>query len=303
METALEAVNGYRGSIDRAGLNEFAGGAKDWRIRAGRRKENAAFFYFAGHGLERTGSQILALEDFGDPTFGRFSKAAMLQNIHDGMAPSEQFPDIALTQFYFVDACRSTITDPAGLTTTATTIFDTISGFDDRIAPIFYASYPGGVALAQRGGTTRYLPILLHALSTAAQKMPGDGRWGVDSLTVFDMIDRLRQRTNLSRVPPGDNFGRAVLLWLPSAPQIDFHVAISPDLAIDTTEIKFTSFADNACMCIEAAPQQHPYVASLPAGLYRVFADPRRDDLMPYEDGALVDYKVDTWPVQLEPAV
>ena len=301
MNTVLSAIDDWSGPVDSADLMTFAAGAKDWRIRAAQRKENAAFFYFAGHGLERTGSQILALEDFGDSTLGRFAKAAMLQNIHDGMAPSADFPDIARTQYYFVDACRTKITDAAGLTTTATTIFDTISGLDDRVAPIFYASYPGEVALARRGGVTEYLPILLRALSTAAQRAPGDGRWGVDSLAVFDMIDRLRQRADLSRVPPGDSFGKAVILWLPAAPKIDFRVAVRPDLAVGTTEIEFSSFEGGVGKHIAAEPQEHPYATSLPAGLYRVSADPGREDLRPYENGIVIDYKLDMWPVELEP--
>lgn len=290
-------------AVDRARLNEFSATCGAWRQRAAVRRDNAAFFYFAGHGLERPGSQLLPLEDFGDPGFGRFHCAVMLQNIYDGMAPSDDCPDIARTQFYFVDACRTRVTDFAGLTTTATDIFSSVPKIDDRAAPIFYASYPGDVALAQEGGLTRYAEILLKAFEIAVtHKRPGDNRWPIDSMSLLDAISIGVRRAKLARGVSGggNSFGKAVLHWLDNPPIIDFDVAVSPDAAINTTNVELKHANGGPKRVIAAAPGDHPYRTSLPTGYYLIKADAGRPDFKPLNDAVFVDYKIETCPIHLE---
>src|SRR5205085_5850611 len=86
----------------------FAAEARQWRTDASSHNENVTFFYFAGHGVQRSKNDgVLLLEDFGDPAEGTLHNAAEIINIFNGMAPPASVQQkMARTQFYFVDACR-----------------------------------------------------------------------------------------------------------------------------------------------------------------------------------------------------
>lgn len=302
VDNALNVINGWPGTYGPASLDAFSQGVNDWRIACGLRPDNASFFYFAGHGLQRHDGPILTLSDFGAPGMGRFAKSVRFQNVRSGMAPSEEFPDIARTQYYFVDTCRSNVSDVEGLTTTATDVFDTVPKVDDRTAPVFYAAYPGSVAIARRGGQTEFLPILLEAFSSAAEFDPDSNRWGVDVGAVADMVEKLKRLGKLGGTASVDGYGSAILLWLASAPEVRFSVRVSPDAAIATTQVELVSLNDGAATQIVASEPDHPYQTKVPIGIYKISADSGRADLKPYRRNLPIRYKTETLPINLEAA-
>ena len=92
----------------------FATSAAEWRDDASSRPGNVAFFYFAGHGVQRThGDHVLLFPGFGKPGNATpiLWEGVALDDIMVGMGPSSDRPDVARTQFYFVDACRDRV-DP-----------------------------------------------------------------------------------------------------------------------------------------------------------------------------------------------
>jgi hypothetical protein len=78
--------------------------AAEWRKDASNNAEDMTFFYFAGHGTQR-GSEdsVLMLDDFLTSD-ASLNECFEMHNLRSGMAPTPKRPNIALTQFYFVDA-------------------------------------------------------------------------------------------------------------------------------------------------------------------------------------------------------
>src|SRR5690606_6608844 len=90
-----------------ATADAFRAAADAWRADARAHRGGATFFYFAGHGVQRTRDDaVLLLEGFGAPG-PALQHAAATRNLLDGMAPAPSQQEIARTQFYFVDARRN----------------------------------------------------------------------------------------------------------------------------------------------------------------------------------------------------
>ena len=91
----------------RANRAAFEADALDWREDAKTNPKDMTIFYFSGHGMQRGPDDgVLMLEDFLAPG-GKLNKCFEVSDLKAGMAPSETFRDIALTQFYFIDACMA----------------------------------------------------------------------------------------------------------------------------------------------------------------------------------------------------
>ena len=100
---------GLEAWIDDATTDSFVQKTWEWRDRVGKSKNNLALFYFSGHGIQRDKEDaVLMLQDFAEPGARSILKRAVAFNdIFKGMAPSTDFPNIGMTQLYFIDACRN----------------------------------------------------------------------------------------------------------------------------------------------------------------------------------------------------
>jgi hypothetical protein len=192
------------------GVNDFLRAANEWRLLARRDRHSMAFFYFCGLGKELARSEpILLMEDFGDELGPILRGAVSVNNIVYGLSPTERQPEIARTQLFFIDSSRTSLEEaPSRELSNPTSVFDAqFLGVDDRCAPVFYSSQPGGQAFSVKGQQTLFSSALLECLNGAAAvpapSHPGDETetdsdqmaWQVTISSLIDELDEvLRQR-------------------------------------------------------------------------------------------------------------
>lgn len=155
--------------------------ASDWRDDAATHPDNITFFYFAGHGVQRNKEDaVLCLHDFRKPPAPALTNAIDLTTLRGGMSPSGSRPNIARTQFYFVDACRVQPAQFAKFQPLQTSaVFDIdLDGQDDRCSPVFYASVSNHVAGAIPGVQTLFSRALLECLRGDAGDSLGEDAAG-----------------------------------------------------------------------------------------------------------------------------
>lgn len=266
--------------LDGCSLESIQSALKDWRKDNESNEQNVALFYFVGHGVQRSkGDSVLLLEDFGDGRGGTLAKSVNVHNIYYGMSVSGTRPQIAQTQFYFIDACRvlpSAFKDFEKMETG--TAWDTdLPGRDLRSAPIFYASVPGNVAYAMQGQPTIFNQALLACLKGGAARPPdqetGQERWTVTHHSISDKLDDLFQTLNPSQKWRADGFGPdAVIVFLDGPPLVDVSVEVIPSDAASFVELQVVDSSNHFIWRICPVPR-NPYTGNLPAGYYLVGAE------------------------------
>jgi hypothetical protein len=270
------------------GVAQLERAAKAWREDASVQRDAATLFYFAGHGLQRSrGDQVILLEGFGEA--GRLLQHAVdVNSLRSGMAPAAGRPEIARTQFYFIDACRNL---PSVLLSyqqlKANWIFDVEeSGKDDRHAPIFFAAPPDGQAQALPNEQTLFSLALLRCLKGEAAQAPRDDakdqaakRWHVTSHSLNSglgiALDELNRRYGGTQRWIVDGFGEdAVLCYLEGPPKVPVRILVEPAEAVQGTQVVILNEIDPASSpCTFPAPGvAHPYQRDLTAGYYRLQA-------------------------------
>ena len=153
-----------------ASHDNFLDALYDWRADAATSPANMTFFYFCGWGFGIGNDIALVLSDFGRPRRPVMAGTVGFDNVYAGMSPSFSQAEIAMTQFYFVDAGRwfspkalpylASVTDAFSLAPTHRR--------DLRNAPVFYSSVAGGMPFSRAGGTTVFGEILLDCLNGRA---------------------------------------------------------------------------------------------------------------------------------------
>jgi hypothetical protein len=254
--------------------------AAAWRDSAAADRDGMTWFYFAGHGIQRTKNDaVLLLEDFGQPFGGALQHAIDLQTLFNGMAPSPAFPDIARTQLYFIDACRIRPEEFKTVETqTPSQVFQVaLSGEDDRRAPIFFATMSGAVANGLRGKPSIFNSILLQCLDGAAGKLVDDHTGSSWKVTTYSAIAAMKalfdewksagldQTFTVSGLVQED----VPLCKLGGPPHVDLLIDINPELARYLSTIRITDAASGAQVALPADPPGPPYALRCPAGTYR----------------------------------
>jgi hypothetical protein len=257
----------------------FVRSVREWRKRVAKNKMNIALFYFAGHGIQRNREDsVLLLHDFADPGKTILENAAEFNEIFAGMAPSAEFTDMSLTQFYFVDTCRNVPEQIKNFEKLRTSpVFDPyLGGRDDRAAPIFFAAVSDSSAYGLRGQGSHFTLALLRALERGAEDSEDhDGRevWPVSAYTLATAltIEFAALNTDQNFVPVG-YMRDSVICYLNAAPTVDMVIWVAPenrrpaaDLELRQTYGKFRWHLPNP------APA-HPYhpLPSPPIGVLQI---------------------------------
>jgi hypothetical protein len=252
--------------------------AKAWREDAKELKDNETFFYFAVHGVQRADSNpTILLGDFGDGLGDVLQNAVDVDSLRYGMRPTDgQRPNMARTQFYFVDACRDLPPDLKALEQrkpSAAFAVDLESGIDDRCAPVFYASVPGSQARAFPGRQTVFSEALLACLNGAA----ADRDKKLWAVTVFTLVaglrarvDRLARELNAKIDYDVDKAGKnAVIVRMSAPPTVDVSVEVDPIDALQVTGVTLTRKPKGTVWELPGPPiAPHPHPGRLPAGFY-----------------------------------
>lgn len=236
----------------------FKQALKGWRRDANTGVEGAALFYHSGHGIQRTrGGSTLLLSDFLDPDEPTLAHAVDFNAIYDGMA-EPKYQDMARTQLYFVDACR---TDFAGLQDLANAnppeIWDiSEGGRDDRVAPVFYGASVGREAFGAQipGEVSAFGCDIMSCLSGSAADLirnPAGARWTVTIGTLADTIALLVAEANRG---PGRNMRNFMidrwtkldtpLVTLPAPPEVACRFTVGPPDILDHASITLNMLHD-----------------------------------------------------------
>jgi Caspase domain len=273
----------------RANRTAFETAVADWRGDATRNASDITFLFYSGHGIQRGPEEgILLLDDFLSRPGAALAKCIEIGNIRNGMAPSPAFPNIALTQFYFIDACLARPEVLAKFVNPQVPdVFDVeLNVVDRREAPMMFSTVDGAIALARKGKVSHFAEALMLALQRAAEEpeeVDGLGTvWPVTSLTVMNALNRYYAANKLGTKPKmGSIVGSPILRYLPGPPDVDLAVEVRPENlgapcgigVLDENNVAIPN-------CNPAAMTK--FGLTVKAGIYRVQVDSGKLQASPY---------------------
>jgi hypothetical protein len=256
--------------------------AEEWRGDAASHPDNISFFYFAGHGVQRDKEDaVMCLQDFRQPPGPALGHAIDMTTLRAGMSPSSSRPNIARTQFYFVDACRERPDQTSKFERLQTgNLWDIeLDGTDDRSSPVFYAALSNEVAQALPAGQTLFSQALLACLAgEAADSKDDDAGNQVWEITLESLNRGLQQKIDAinrevggaQAYTTGGTFKEATLCRLLNPPLVDVLLQIIPDEAAQVGALRVLADDDHVVQQVAAPLSPYPVSGRLPAGFYNV---------------------------------
>jgi hypothetical protein len=285
-EAELKKEPALDGLVEIPTFENFRQAAESWRANASSHQDNIALFYFAGHGAQRSRrDHVLLLHDFGEEVGGLLSKAVDTIQLAGGMAMTPKFPQMALRQLYFIDACRvkPTVFQNYEQLPTASLWDVPTLGVDDRQAPMFYTAVPGRMSFGIKGNQTIFSQALLQCLCGGAARRSldesGKAVWRVSLRSIadalgfhIDVINRAVKGKQKCLVD-GHELGRDILLCnLEDPPAVDVSVKILPDDAVELTKVIVLDAEDRTVWDLRVPLDPHPYSDRIPGGNYQLTA-------------------------------
>jgi caspase domain-containing protein len=156
-----------------------------WFKRCHSHPDNAAFFYYCGHGLSKV-SQYLLPEDFGDPNAPDIWKKCIdFDGLRIGMRKCR-----AQTQLFFVDACRET---PFGVLSQMNVRGEPLVSATFNDPPVscsaaYYATADGRQAYGPDNGPTYFSQALLCCMNGVGALKRKNGKWVVDTYSLANAL-------------------------------------------------------------------------------------------------------------------
>jgi hypothetical protein len=254
-DPALKAAHDQGGVYQPCTLDQVQAAAGEWREKASVDPHGMTWFYFAGHGVQRSKNDaVLLLENCGQKFGSPLQNAIDVNTLFNGMAPSGSRPNMARSQLYFIDACR---VRPDVLKTleaqNPTQVFPVeLSGNDDRLAPIYFATVSGAAALGSRGKQSVFSQVLLQCLEGAGGRevvdTAGNASWTVTTQGLTEAMNSLFSELNAVGLEQtfmvGGHTQKSVsLCTLPGPPPVDIVFDINPDLARNVSTIRITNLS------------------------------------------------------------
>ncbi len=254
-----------------------------WRQDCAQDPDNVAFFYFAGHGVQRTRSDaVLLAADFADAEGNPLFNAVDVNNLFKGMAPTAARPQMARTQLWFVDACRGF---PSAFdnfeTLEAGNVFEVeLPDLDERCAPVYFGAVPGGSAYSVRGEHTLFSRALLDSLDRCGgQLLPGRGRWEVTVGSLLRGMQAAIERLNAEE-------GSTQKIWdggqmedakrriadLAEVPEVDVKLELVPTAG--GVSLSFHDSTSGQPMLVADPLDPNPYQCRWRAGFYSLQTSP-----------------------------
>jgi Caspase domain len=266
----------------------FQTAAWAWRDDAKKNPDDMTFFYFAGHGLQRGPEEgILLLADFAEPGTPKLSRCVAFGDIRTGMAPTDSHPNIAKTQFYFVDACRlrpetlNKFVNPK-----VAEIWEIeLPHADRREAPVLFSTVDATIAIGRDGKPSYFAEGLLYAFERGAED-PDDSQgqpvWPVTSITIKTALDYFYAKHKVgTQINSGGMVGAPVLRYLPAPPDVDVGIHIRPELLAGNCAVELYDDDDRTVNKIANCPTLDIEL-TIKAGIYRLLVHSQRINQSPY---------------------
>jgi hypothetical protein len=271
-----------KGKAGIAAYADFSAAAKEWRADACTNRDNVTLFYFAGHGVKRErGDHVLILQNFGDGVGGALSaKAVNIVELLDGMAPSRKQKEIARTQLYVFDACRTTpeafeehqIMNVGAIWDVDREKSDDV---DDRIRTLLFSAIPGAGAYGDKDGTlfgTALLSSLNGGAGVVLNDEEGDGQWGI-SLHALPKalayhLDRINRTVGADQNWEISNLCRELIIQrLDSPPPVDVRLRVIPPEDAGSASVSLRD-ENHQFIRENIKLEPHPFGDTIPAGRY-----------------------------------
>lgn len=234
-----------------------------------RSRDNVAFVYAAGHGVQLTKDDaILLLEDAGDPDGeASLSGAADFVACHRGMDDDRS----AATQFWFLDACRQR--------PEIARRFEQLRGAFAPDAPLggahashlFLAASPRQSAYARIGDRTLFSEALLEALETPNPPSALCPEWHVsahrlsESLTTGVARRAAKEKVEQTVFPTG-NATEAIVHRFEGVPKVELSIDTNPKAAYPGASLSLV----RRNRPVQGVPTTLPFTAQVDAGIYVV---------------------------------
>lgn len=263
--------------------NDFAVAVKEWRETAKSNPADYTFFYFGGHGVQRSkADSVILLRDFGDGVGGSLTHAATINNIRNGMAPSPSFKDIARQQFYFIDACRVLPGHfkKEELQTVPAVWSVELEGEDDRKSAVYNASLAGTQAYAIDSEPTLFGQALLRCLEGAAAQANAESGTTEYFISSFSLskalpvcIDDLNRKWDGDQKCEPTVINDARLAYLEEQPLVDVVLEVDPPEALPFASVEIEDCQPGVPAFKPMHPvNPHPRPLQLPLSSYRLRA-------------------------------
>ncbi len=276
-----------------------------WRSRVAQNKDNMALFYFAGHGMQRSKEDsVLLLSDFAAKQMPALANGFGFYDIFNGMAPSNEFPQMGITQVYFVDACRNVPAaskdfDPLK----AGTMFDSyLSGRDEREAPVFFAAVNDSVAYGVDGKGSYFSLALIAALNSGAENpvyKNGALVWPVSAYTLATAVElQFKKLKTNQRMVPGGQMRDPVICYLPAPPHVDVSISVQPDDRRVAATIQVEGLDPPTLWQQPTPAPEHPYQVTLNAGVHTLSVEIDGGRSLSF-GSRMLNQKSHTWEVRL----
>ncbi len=253
-----------------------------WRQDIAASLAEQALFHFSGHGIRRSLEEtILLAADFLDPAFDAvLEKAFSLRNIYNGMVPSPKRPEIGREQFYFIDACRDKpdALDKIENTDTPKVFEPFLGSFDDRKAPIFFATKTGGSAAGVPGKVTYFTDALLwsldHGAFNASEVAGVDGIiWPVTAQSLKVGVEAANLLFE-NRVELTGLVADPALCFRRDPPNVALRMMFKPQSVLgNVAKVALRNMDTDADHPVPAPEPDKPWASDVSAGYYRLFVE------------------------------
>ncbi|MBB6600332.1 caspase family protein [Luteimonas sp. MC1825] len=267
--------NGNVVNIERASLANVENAIVAWKNRADRHEGNIAMFYFCGHGLSFSDSEMsLLMEDFGSNEHSPMRHAVDLDKLKIGLGQHCK----ALNQIFFIDACRNTPTpdflDQYGNSSSGEQIIagGVARNTRDKIRAVFYATSLGAAAYGQKGRSSLFTQGLLRAFKGSASRGVGNG-WEIVIEAIAEAVNKCVQSLSyegaLQYCQSREANKPLTLHRLQGKPEVVVKVVTNDRTLLPEAVFQYESLPlPPALTETRSQPVQAPWWLHLPEGLY-----------------------------------
>lgn len=266
-----------------------------WRQDVAEGEDELSLFYFGGHGIRRSLEEsILLASNFLEKPGSQLAKGFRLSNVRNGMAPSDEFPNIGRYQFYFIDACRD---KPEGLDqlddTDTPKIFDAaLNHFDSRKAPVFFATPTGGLAAGTAGQQTYFSKALQWALENGSfgrEVIGGRSKpvWPVTAQSLKAGVE-FADSNLAGRIELTGLISDPILCFSHDPPSLELKMSIAPPaLRPSIAHARLVDIDTGAHTDVPGPGTEDPCSVKVAAGFYRIEVDPTDESFPPFRTGTM----------------